>query len=281
MPATERASAFLIFPVEKLAYIISMLFFIITIIIITLIALFNFMCKKPDDSAAYVPPKLSGNLPFPVQRKIKENQEEYDKKILESPFNMNDWLSIHPGNDRLGPYGEFLTTKKAINACKETTTYFKILNNLYIKSKKGSTEIDMLMIHETGIYVFESKNYSGTIFGGYKLKEWIQTLERTRNYFYNPIWQNEGHISALKDLLGEEMPYISLIVFSERCELREIPSNETNMIILQRNHLKHKLIHEFNHRNKNITIEQIDAIYEKLRHFANEKLYQDSADFPF
>ena len=68
--------------------------------------------------------------------------------------------------DRLGPYGEFLTTKKAVNACKETTTYFKILNNLYIKSKNGSTEM-------------------------------------------------------------------------------EIPSNETNMIILQRNHLKHKLIHEF------------------------------------
>ena len=61
----------------------------------------------------------------------------------------------------------------------------------------------------------------------------------------------------------------------------EIPSNETNMIILQRNHLKHKLIHEFNQRNKNITIEQIDAIYEKLRHFANEKLYQESADYPF
>jgi hypothetical protein len=77
------------------------------------------------------------------------------------------------------------------------------------------------------------------------------------------------------------MPYISLIVFSERCELREIPNNETNMIILQRNHLKHKLIHEFNHRKKNITVEQIDAIYEKLRHFANEELYQESADLPF
>jgi len=103
-------------------------------------------------------------------KKIKENQEEYDKKILASPFNVNDWLSIHPGNDKLGPYGEFLTTKKAVNACKETTTYFKILNNLYINTDKGSTEIDVLMIHETGIYVFESKIFSGQIYGEYKQK---------------------------------------------------------------------------------------------------------------
>ena len=258
-----------------------MLIFFILVIIITLVILFNYMCKKPDDSAAYVPPKLSGNLPFPVQRKIKENQEEYDKKILESPFNMNDWFSIHPGNDRLGPYGEFLTAKKAINASKATTTYFKILNNLYVKSKNGSTEIDVLMIHETGIYVFESKNFSGQIYGEYKQKKWLQCLENERNHFYNPVWQNEGHIAALKNLLGEELPYISIIVFSERCELKEVPDNKTDMIILKRYSLERILISEFNRRNKSITLEKIDAIYEKLRHFSNENLYQESVDLPF
>ena len=131
-----------------------MFFFIILVIIIVLVALFNFMSTKKDDAPAYVPPKISGNLPFPIQRKIKENQEEYDEKILKNPFNLNDWLSLHPGDENLGPYGEFLTTKKAITACKETTTYFKILNNIYLNTKPGSTEIDVIMIHETGIYVF-------------------------------------------------------------------------------------------------------------------------------
>lgn len=246
-----------------------MFFFIIVVIVIVLIALFNFMSTKEDDSAAYVPPKISGNLPFPIQRKIKENQEEYDKKILESPFNVNDWLSIHPGNDRLGPYGEFLTTKKAINACKETTTYFKILNNLHIKSKNGSTEIDVLMIHETGIYVFESKNFSGRIYGGYKQKELTQKLGHTQNHFYNPIWQNEGHISALKNVLSKELPYISLIVFSERCELKNVPNETANLIIIQRNRLERKLVNEINRREKSITIEQIDEMYEKLLKYAN------------
>jgi len=97
-----------------------MLFFIILVIIITLVVLFNYMCTKSNGAPAYVPPKLSGNLPFPIQRKINANQEEYDKKIHENPFNVNDWLCLHPGDENLGPYGEFLTTKKAITACKET-----------------------------------------------------------------------------------------------------------------------------------------------------------------
>jgi hypothetical protein len=63
-----------------------------------------------------------------------------------------------------------------------------------LSKKDGSTtEIDLIMIDETGIYVFESKNYSGWIFGDEKRKNWVQTLEnRQKNYFYNPIWQNGG-----------------------------------------------------------------------------------------
>lgn len=246
-----------------------MFFFFILVIVIALVALFNFMSTKEDDSAAYVPPKISGNLPFPIQRKIKENQEEYDQKILKNPFNFNDWLSLHPGDENLGPYGEFLTTKKAITACKETTTYFKILNNIYLNTKHGSTEIDVIMIHETGIYVFESKNFSGWIYGGYKQKEWTQKLQHTQNHFYNPIWQNEGHISALKNVLGKELPYISLIVFSERCILKNVPNETANLIIVQRNRLERKLVHEINRREKNITIEQVDEMYEKLLKYAN------------
>ena len=59
-----------------------MLFLIILVIIIVLVALFNYMCSKENDGPAYVPSKLSGNLPFPIQRKINTNQEEYDNYNL-------------------------------------------------------------------------------------------------------------------------------------------------------------------------------------------------------
>lgn len=261
-----------------------MLFFIILVIVVTLITLFKYMCTMPNSVPAYVPPKLSGNLPFPIQRKIKENQEEYDKIIHQNPFNVNDWLCLHPGYENLGPYGEFLTTKKAVTACKETTTYFKILNNICLNTKNSSAEIDVVMIHETGIYVFESKNFSGWIYGGYKQKEWTQKIEHFQNHFYNPIWQNKGHIAALKSVLDNDLPYISIIVFSERCELKNVPKDNANLIIIKRNLLERKLVNEINQRDKCISLEQVDEMYKKIKTYANTEkstsTYKD-IDLPF
>lgn len=140
------------------------------------------------------------------------------------------------------------------------------------------------MIHETGIYVFESKNFSGWIYGGYKQKEWTQKLEHFQNHFYNPIWQNKGHISALKNVLGSKLPYISLIVFSERCELKNVPNDNTNLIIIKRNLLERKLVNEINQREKCISLEQVDEMYMKLQTYANAEkstsTYKD-IDSPF
>ena len=53
----------------------------------------------------------------------------------------------------------------------------KILFNCYIPQQNNkTTEIDVIMIHPTGIFVFESKNYKGWIFGNEKNANWIQTL---------------------------------------------------------------------------------------------------------
>lgn len=52
-----------------------------------------------------------------------------------------------------GNYGEFLTFAQL----EELKGYVKLMTNLYLPKKDGTTtEIDVLMICETGIYVFES-----------------------------------------------------------------------------------------------------------------------------
>lgn len=57
--------------------------------------------------------------------------------------------------------------------------YKKFLFNCYIPKGDGTTtEVDVIMIHETGIYVIESKNYNGCIFGREDAYEWTQTLPR-------------------------------------------------------------------------------------------------------
>ena len=43
-----------------------------------------------------------------------------------------------------------------------------------------------------------------------------------KNRFYNPIKQNRTHIKWLQKYVGEDVPLFSIIVFSERCELKNL-----------------------------------------------------------
>ncbi|MBR6125911.1 NERD domain-containing protein [Candidatus Saccharibacteria bacterium] len=122
------------------------------------------------------------------------------------------------------------------------------------------------MIHETGIYIFESKNYSGAIYGSAEQKEWTQVLEfRGKRHFYNPIWQNRGHISALKRVLGQELNYYSYVVFSERCSLRDVPVDSETSFILRRHHLQESLVKMMTVTQATLSVTQVEALYQQLQ----------------
>ncbi len=115
----------------------------------------------------------------------------------------------------LGAYGEFLT--EYLFGSGNIEGYYKTLHNIYIPYINKTSEIDVLLIHEKGIFVIESKNYSGWIFGSAGQKQWTQMLNKQTKYrFYNPIMQNDTHIKALSDYLRIDKEIIkSFIVFSE------------------------------------------------------------------
>jgi hypothetical protein len=77
-----------------------------------------------------------------------------------------------------------------------------------------------------GIIVFEVKDYSGWIFGNGNQDKWTQVLAygNWKFRFYNPIKQNDSHIRHLRKILGENVPFYSVILFSGNCILRNISS---------------------------------------------------------
>ena len=101
------------------------------------------------------------------------------------------------------------------------------------------TELDVLMLHERGVFVFESKNYSGWIFGSEGQRMWTQSLNRaTKERFYNPVMQNAAHVRALsKRLVVPERDFVSYIVFSDRCELKKVPADGEGYRICHRDDL--------------------------------------------
>lgn len=140
--------------------------------------------------------------------------------------------------ENVGQYGEYLTEYALLSRSMEG--HYVVLKNLYLPMKGKTTEIDFLMIHEKGIFVFESKNYSGWIFGSEDQLKWTQCFKSgQRGHFYNPIKQNRTHIRALATFLNmPEDAFSSYIVFSERCELKKIPLFvDGDVTILQRQNM--------------------------------------------
>ena len=211
-----------------------------------------------DESLDYFP-KTSAN-------KISENKDHYKSVVRSNKYNLFDFFNIHPGNSRLGEYGEFLSMKEIVDVGQGFDYYYKIASNVHIGVK---TEIDLVWIHETGIYVIESKNYSGWIYGDLRQRNWTKTFPKSKEKFYNPIWQNNGHISALQKILGNSYPYISVIVFSERCELKSVPENTNDRIILKRNALYSLLRRKVSCSPRVISMGEIDGLYKRLLRFNN------------
>lgn len=120
---------------------------------------------------------------------------------------------------------------------------FQIFRNLYVPYRGATAELDIVMAHETGVFVFESKNYRGRIYGDLSGLYWVQAFpNRRKRPFYNPVRQNRNHIKALSEYLN--MPprfFRSCIVFSDECELRKVPQTSAFTIVTQTSDLAERL----------------------------------------
>lgn len=102
---------------------------------------------------------------------------------------------------------------------------YRVYHDLYIEKEDGTTsQIDHVITSLYGIFVVETKNYKGWIFGSEKAKEWTQIVFGTKKKFYNPILQNKGHIKHLSNYLGytNKTKYHSIITFTGRATLKKV-----------------------------------------------------------
>lgn len=158
------------------------------------------------------------------------------------------WLK-HESPERKGAYGE-TTVAATASAEVRRGLYGRVLRNVFVPREDGSTsELDVVLICVKGIFVFESKNFAGYIFGDeqnrnwtvslYSGKNWIGAKTTEKHHFYNPIWQNKTHIKALRNLTKTSAPINSVIVFSNRGELKKVAYDASKTTIITSNQLKH------------------------------------------
>ena len=134
------------------------------------------------------------------------------------------------------------------------------LNNITLPlADGGSTQIDHVIVSRYGIFVIETKNYKGWIFGNEKQRQWTQVIMGRKYKFQNPLRQNYLHIKTLSDLLELEMSYFhSMIAFIGECELKtrdELPEHVLTSGMAS--YIKKK-------QDKMLTDEEVKAIVEQI-----------------
>ena len=159
----------------------------------------NFILKTQTDGVfwllMFVAFLLIIHLVFSLNHSKKsKKQKKHDEKIAKI------------GKDGENAVYEILSQTKS--------KHKKIINDIVIKTKADKTsQIDHILINEAGIFVVETKNYKGLIYGSPDSYNWCQYLGNQKFFFYSPVMQNAAHMKRLKAVLGEEYPYYSVIVF--------------------------------------------------------------------
>ena len=91
-----------------------------------------------------------------------------------------------------------------------------------INGDSGSSQIDHVVLSIYGIFVIETKNYSGWIYGYDNSESWTKNVYGNKYSFYNPVKQNYGHIKAIKRYLNinSDVSVIGIVAFSDRAVLK-------------------------------------------------------------
>ncbi len=128
--------------------------------------------------------------------------------------------------ERMGDYGE---RRMAAYLEDLPCEFYRVYNDILIRDGDYTTQVDHIIISQYGVFVIETKNMHGKIYGTGKSEYWSQYLpdQGYKRYGYtqkhtvrNPLWQNAGHIKSLRRLVfGNDVPIYGIVVFPTEADL--------------------------------------------------------------
>ncbi|TCS36412.1 NERD domain-containing protein [Reinekea marinisedimentorum] len=126
-----------------------------------------------------------------------------------------------------GQVGEALVRFAAKLRLPEET--YQRIHNVTLPTPDGTTQIDHIFVSPFGIFVVETKNMKGWIFGNEKQAQWTQKIYKKSFKFQNPLRQNYKHVKALEAALDLPPETIhSVVVFTGESTFKTpMPANVT------------------------------------------------------
>ena len=109
----------------------------------------------------------------------------------------------------------------------------KIINDIFINDNGKSRQIDHIFINPKGVFVIETKNFAGSIYGKETSNEWTQYLNNKPYKFKNPIFQNYAHKKIVSQVIGDEKNVTAIVAFTDKCKLKVIGKRNPVMYVSQ------------------------------------------------
>ncbi|MGR5464876.1 nuclease-related domain-containing protein [Photobacterium damselae] len=139
-----------------------------------------------------------------------------------------------------------------------------VFTDIVIEDDLGLTQIDIIVILPSGIWVIEAKDMSGLILANQYGYKWTQVLAggNYKQTFQNPIRQNHRHVKALEFITGHLAESIeSLVVFNDRCKFGDkgIPDG-----VLVGIHKATQHIEQLKTRPVQLSFEQMEQLCGKI-----------------
>jgi predicted RNA-binding Zn-ribbon protein involved in translation (DUF1610 family) len=109
------------------------------------------------------------------------------------------------------------------------TDTYHAFHNVTLAVPDGATQIDHIFVSVFGVFVVETKNMKGWIFGSEKQSQWTQKVYKQSYKFQNPLRQNYKHVKALESALDVPVESIrSVVVFAGNSKFKTpMPANVT------------------------------------------------------
>lgn len=132
--------------------------------------------------------------------------------------------------------------------------------NIILSSHNGTAQIDHIVISKYGIFIVETKNMSGWIFGDASNERWTQTIYRNKYSFQNPLRQTYRQKKVLAQFLRvNEINVFPIIFFNGRSQFRtKLPIN-----VIDRN--LGRYIKSF--KKVVLSQEEVERIKDKINHY--------------
>lgn len=154
----------------------------------------------------------------PKKRRKKTTYSSYAKALGEiSKKSVTKKTTCSSYAKVLGEIGE----ESVASILKTLPKDYVVFNDVYLEIKGKSTQIDHVVISRYGVFIIETKNYTGWIFGNDTSEYWTQTIYENKYQLRNPLKQNYAHLKTLQSIFGiDERFYFPIVAFHDRATLK-------------------------------------------------------------